>query len=372
MGNSIFAFPNWIDEDYSAVQLHGGSWDAEQSIDKLRLDDINDFAISSDATEASTQFEADLGTPRDMRLIAMVNTNLSVNAKRRFRLSNTASFSGATIDGANSSGVSSVTFAAGTSALDINEGDVFTIAGDATQYTVASDVSIAASGTGSVSFTPVLVGATSGAEVVTCHSGDYTAPVYDDGAMVKAYPVIYPWGTLPYYHPSWYTGLPTQSDIDEDTFPIYKIFSTTLFARFVKVEISDTTNAQGQIEIGRLFTPRGVQPTYNLAYGATSLGFITNTKIETTLSGRRVYDEKPMQRLLPLEIRNLPQNEALTKFYDMQKRLNKNRQMFFVFDPDDTALMHRRSFAATIGELDPIQFPYFNVNNIGMQLIEVI
>jgi len=85
-----------------------------------------------------------------------------------------------------------------------------------------------------------------------------------------------------------------------------------------------------------------------------------------------VYNEKPMRRIVPLEIQNLPQNEALTTFFDIQRKMNLNKQMFFVFDPDDVALMNRRAFLATLAELDPIQFPYFNVNNIGLQLIEVI
>lgn len=371
MANSIFSTPNWIDE--TSTIIFGGSWDATQNLNKLKEDDINDPAISSDDAEASTKFDFDLGNPRDIRCLALLAQDISITGKVRFQLSLTPSFSGATVSGSALSGATTLTFQAPTgNALNIEAGDVFTVAGSSTLHTVSSPVTIAAGATGSVTFTTGLTNALSGGEAITCRTGDYGSPEYDDGALVDAYGVIYPWGTLPYFHPSWWTGKPTQSDIEAEPFPIRRVLAASVFARYGRVTISDTSNPNNQVTIGRLWVGRGEQYTYNIAYGATSIGFITETKVDRTLSGRRVYNEKPMQRLLPLEIQNLPTSEAMTRFYDMVKRLNLNKQLLFIFDPDDVALMHRRTILATMAELDPIQYPYFDVNNVGAQLIEVI
>ena len=370
MDNAIFSFPNWSDE--AAAVLFGGDWSAG-ALSRLQLDDINNRAITADATADSTKLEVDIGASRDIRVIAFDNNSLSVRSTRRVRVSNTAAFSGATVSGAHSSGVSSVSFQAGTSFdLNISEGDAFTIEGDSTIYTATAGATISSSATGSVSFTPVLAENAADEAVITCRSGDYTDALYDDGEQVDVYDTIYPFGTLPFYHPSWLDGKPTQRDIDEGTFPLVIVLPKTIFARYMKVEFVDESNPDGQISIGRMFFARGVQPTYNIAYGETTVGFTTQTKVETALSGRRIYTPKPMQRIMPIGINNLPKREALTTFFDMQRKLGKHKQLFFIMQPDEPEFTSRTSFTATLAELDPFQFPYFNVNNVGMQLMEAI
>lgn len=201
-------------------------------------------------------------------------------------------------------------------------------------------------------------------------AGDFSSPEYDSG-WFDAVPIIYPFGSLFWGHPSFWTGKPTDEDRIGAKFPIIKTFDLVL-ARYWKFEIDDTANSDGYIRLDRLFIARGIQPTFNMAYGQTNIGWVSNTKVSVTNSQRRIYQEKRNRRSIALEIQNLTYAEAFANYFDMQGERDIFKQLFFIFDPDDTALMHRRAFLATMNKANPLQFPYFNRNNVPLELLEVI
>lgn len=371
MANSMFCFPNWADGSDSVTPVYtGGDWDAVQSLDKLSMDDVNDPAISSSTDTADTWLELDLGVIRDVRAVVISNHNISNDGIIQIWGTDTAQFTGATVGSNASLGATTINVMAGSFDLDILDDIFLTIAGQTTKYKVTAGNYISAGTSDVITISPALTAGITTGQVITCRSGNYDDPVYFNEFQL-AVGRIYPQFSLFWGHPSLWTGQPTAEDRKTLKIPIVRTFPT-LLARYWLIEIEDTGNDDGFIRLDRLFTARGVQPSFNLIYGQTSLGFLSNTKVKTTNSKRRLYQPKRNQRLMPFEIQNLPVREAFSSFFDMQGSLDIHKQLFFIFDPDDIELMHRRAFLSTIRELNPLQFPYFDVNNVPLELIEVI
>ena len=96
MANCMIGYPNRID----SAALSGGSWAASLPRANLQSRILGKVARSADATTASTKFDADLGVTKNIRAVAIVNHNCSIDAKWRVR-------------GASDSGFTSVLFDSG-------------------------------------------------------------------------------------------------------------------------------------------------------------------------------------------------------------------------------------------------------------------
>lgn len=82
MSNIFLATRNRAD----AATLTGGSWSAGLPLANLQSRDISLMARSADALAASTQFVADLGALRTVRVLALIGSNCSVDATYRVRV----------------------------------------------------------------------------------------------------------------------------------------------------------------------------------------------------------------------------------------------------------------------------------------------
>lgn len=372
MANPMFCFPVWSDGTESVdTVFSGGSWDATQNLYKLAGDDVNDAAISTNATTGNTWFEVDLGVIRDCRAFIITDHNITNDGLIFVEASDTPQFSGATV-GANASiAATTISITAGSTDLDIENDIFFTIEGQDTLYQVDAGNFISAGDTDTITITPALVAGITTGQDITCHSGNYDAPVYTFDAPELAVPRIYPMFSLFWGHPSLWTGQPTNEDRITRKIPVVKTFDA-LLARFFRCYVIDTANPDGNIRLNRLMIARGIQPTSGMAYNSTTLGIISNTKVATTNSKRRIYNPKRNQRLLQMEIHNITYAESFANYFNMQGSLDIYKQFYMIFDPDDTELMHQRSYAATFRTLNPLQFPYFSVNHIPLEALEVI
>lgn len=182
---------------------------------------------------------------------------------------------------------------------------------------------------------------------------------------------IYPWGTLDFEDPAFWDGKITEEDAEGYPLPVVHIFAAAVVARYWRFEIDDTANSDGYVELARLFLASGYQPTINMSYGA-SLGWETDTSVEKSLSGAKFYDERAPRRVAQFVLENISQDEALSSPFEMNRQLGVSRQLLFIMDPDDTIHLHRRAFLATIRQLSPLEFPYFERNQMAFELEEVI
>lgn len=379
MANVVISAPNFIDSDFYRVAFSGGSWAASLPLSNLAVENFAKLARSSSAATADTQGEVYLGTTRDIRVLAFPKHNISRSGEYRIRYSNTPRWQGATVNANASLGASSFVILAGSTTLNLSSGDHLQFEGHDTVYRCTTTATVAPAGTQTVNITPNLTAAIASTDTVTCISGDYTTPAYDTG-WIDAIGQIYEYPFPEYGAEEFWDGKPTDEQLSKERFPIVIVHPSTIRASFVKFEFEDTSNAAGYLDFPRLFISPGWQPTLNAVFGS-SQSFSTSTIIDETVNGRRIYQPKPTRREFTLTFSDLSVAEVYSSIFDVLRQDGVHRQVFVVFDPDDTAQLHRRAFTATVKELPAITYDYtggtgngevYTAVSLSFQFLEVI
>lgn len=270
MANAILAYGNLID----AAVLYGGAWQSGLPLANLQDRRLGQLARSASASASDSWFDADFGSTRLFRVIALVNHNLSVTAQYRIRL--------------------------------------------------ASDPNFAST---------------------VANSG-----------WTDVWPVVYPFGSLPWGSPSWWAGKYDAGQIHRYTGAVVFVLGLLTGARYLRVEISDAGNSDGHVQVGRLFAADGWQPTRNLTYGA-SLAWEDRTQVQEALSGAEYFDIRPPARVARFGLDAMTESEAMSQTFEIQRAMGVAGEVLFVWDPDDTAHALRRQFLGRLRALSPIENP---------------
>jgi hypothetical protein len=149
-------------------------------------------------------------------------------------------------------------------------------------------------------------------------------------------------------------------------------FSTSKTARYWKIEITDTANAAGWIEIGRLWIGEGnVAPAVGLSYGA-SLGYECRDIISESVGGAVWGDTRTSRRVSTVSFGAL-QGAEKQQALIMQKVLGKTGELLYIMNTEDTAIdMIMQAFPATLRSVNPIQYPFFNLNELPVEVVEIL
>ena len=206
-----------------------------------------------------------------------------------------------------------------------------------------------------------------------------TTSIYSDAALTnlvasvvtEVSPVIYPFGSLPFGHPSWWDGKASDEEFAFLPPPILAVFGSNIVGRYVLVEINDQANPAGYFEICRPIVAPGYQPTINFAYNAT-LQVEDPTIITTTLGGARLPDKRVKTRKFHGTLPYLDSSEALANIFIMHLTAGTSLRGFFSMNPSDTVNLAKHSFAATFSQLDPFVSSFLNCNDVGISIQEVV
>jgi hypothetical protein len=150
----------------------------------------------------------------------------------------------------------------------------------------------------------------------------------------------------------WY-GQPTLDSLVGGNRTYVHMLAAAHYARYWRVEIDDTLNTAGYIEIGRLFAGDGWQPQYNMSYGS-ALGYEDASTVEEAWSGAEYFDRKTTRRVMSVLLEHLTDNDAMMRVLDLQRAQGTTQEILVCWDPADTTFFLRRSFLARASKLDPI------------------
>lgn len=285
MANCMIGFPNRID----AATLSGGAWAATLPRANLQNRTLGKVARSSDATTASTQFDADLGAAKTIRMLALVNHNCSLAAQVRVRGASDAAF---------------------------------------------------------------------------------TAQVYDSG-WADVWPTVYPSGSLDWEEDNWWGGKYTDEQRAGYTATCVHVLAANALARYWRVEISDTSNAAGYVQIGRIFIGPAWQVKNNPSYGA-AIGWQTDTQAQRALGGAEYFQWRTPYRVDSFTLEHMSVDEGLANAFEIQRRAGIDAEVLWVFDPNDTVHALRRRYLGRLQKLDPIRYPYFNAAATAFEIKELL
>jgi hypothetical protein len=127
--------------------------------------------------------------------------------------------------------------------------------------------------------------------------------------------------------------------------------------RYITVDIVDTANAAGFVQIGRLFVGTGFQPAVNPRKGWKS-GREDLSTFTTADSGKKFFTKRlPRPRWEDLELFRLTAGEG-DQVHEMDALLGITDEVLYVPDPADLAKSQRYGFLGTMRELSVLDAPY--------------
>lgn len=153
--------------------------------------------------------------------------------------------------------------------------------------------------------------------------------------------------------------------------PFIHLLATAQSLRYWKVEVDDTTNADGYVQIGRLFMAATWQPSVNYSYGA-GLGYQDPTAVDTSLSGAEFFDVRSRYRVFNFELQYIANAEAYVQALELQRLSGTSGEVLVVPDSADTANQPARSFVGRLVQLAPITQPQPSTFNCAFQVKELL
>lgn len=173
--------------------------------------------------------------------------------------------------------------------------------------------------------------------------GVTAAPDYDSG-------FVSPW-------PS--SGRPT--DLDWPSYFSLLLAENAVGYRYGRLDIEDSTNPDGYVQIGRLFVGPAFVPAINVDIN-WSLGLVAPGEVVVSSFGRTFLDERgPASRVMQLPFSAIDQNELLEELLELERYLGTTGDFAFCLDPAATDHFHRFAMQARFESLNAGQaLPYFN------------
>lgn len=183
-----------------------------------------------------------------------------------------------------------------------------------------------------------------------------TTQLYDSGTL-PVWSRTYPTTALNWEDSNFWDGLPQNEDVSGYTFNVSHILSTMTVAQYWKIELIDSTNSAGYVQLGRVFISGGWQPLINMSVGA-SIGWETTTRVSRARAGAKYFDVKPQYRVARFSLDNMSVDEGYASAFDIKRVSGLDKEVYFIYDPANTLHQYRWSFIGTLRELSPIEQPY--------------
>lgn len=337
-------------EDYTSVStttVTGSGWEPLLDVDNLITSDLATLARAAGTTAVVTM---DLGRARHFSVIAVPKHNLTSLASWRIRTSNDANLL-TTPDIVGTVYDSNTVLATVSSSTSIN----------LSTTSIAQSVTIIVSG--NAWFTP---GAT--VKVVSiADSNEYvvgTITNYSNATRQLTFSVVSKLGSSTFN--SWNVQ---RLDSPSSIWPGFETFGSKVYgeftwggvvsletgdantpailllpddlepARYIHIEIDDSSNPLGYFDISKLVVAPVWRPSLNLELGWT-IEYVDNSPITRSLSGAVFIDEVPRYRRIKFRLNHLGRDEMFGNLLELDKTFGKSSPVLVILDPTDSVNLH--------------------------------
>ena len=177
--------------------------------------------------------------------------------------------------------------------------------------------------------------------------------------------------TLEWENDNFWTMKLSAEDIARYTSLSILLLSQPAFTRWLKVEILDTTNTAGYVQIGRCLVCDAWQPRINMSYGH-SLQYETDTTIEKALDGTEYFNRQRGRRVAKFTLDWLDEDEAMTRNLGMQRDVGIDGEIVLIDNPAAAGYQLERQFVGRLRQLSAIENPYYAVYKNALEIVELI
>jgi hypothetical protein len=136
------------------------------------------------------------------------------------------------------------------------------------------------------------------------------------------------------------------------------------------VEINDTANEDGYVDIGRIMLAgNAIQPEYNADQSGYSEGIEDLSSVVTSAYGRRMATERPKVRETAFTLPFNSQAEA-DEIHEMKMECGVTREVLFIPKPDDMGYSQRYGGIGHLRELSALEYSTPTRRSVGFKWME--
>lgn len=194
------------------------------------------------------------------------------------------------------------------------------------------------------------------------------AEVYDSG-WVSAWRMTFDTDLLEWEEPGWWEGI-ADDEYLRAPFAVVHIAPSFLTARYWSIEINDTTNTNGYVQIGRPFVGGGLVPSRNFSFGYVD-GWEDLSSVTRGDNGAEYAVVRPRLRVSRFALEWLTSAEA-EYVHEMKRRLGTTGEMLFVPDTSDVDAQQRYGFLGRMRTLSPIEYPFMSIRKSAFEVAEIL
>jgi hypothetical protein len=207
---------------------------------------------------------------------------------------------------------------------------------------------------------------------VCCYADAAHAVCKLDSGWLDAWPPVYSTMELEWEDDNWWSGRVLPEDVDAMPHNFIYLPPRQVYCRYLSVEIDDRSNPDGYVDLSRLFITSGWQPVFNFSFDGLTLGYESNTYVDSSLSGAKHFEERPAARIQAFRLDNMTRVEGVNKALAMTRALDISGEVFFISDPGNQMLMQQTSFLGRLRELSPLEYVTVGIHGMAYVIEEVV
>lgn len=197
-----------------------------------------------------------------------------------------------------------------------------------------------------------------------------TAPLYDSG-WVDVWPAgAIPAALLEWEDDNFWLGTITAEARASYNTPFIHAFAASN-QQWWRVEIDDTLNADGYVQVGRLFLSGLWSPTYNMSLGMT-FAVEDRTVTEEAQGGTEFFDASGKHRVMNLALNWLDESEAYSSLLEIQRMLGISGELLVVPDSGDSTNGFRRNMVGRLVKISPIEAYMYQKYRSTLEIKELV
>jgi hypothetical protein len=186
---------------------------------------------------------------------------------------------------------------------------------------------------------------------VTGGTSGGASDVYDSG-WHDAYALVFGADGIEWESDGWWPGAGDDEYI-ASPWTVFCPMADWKTARYWRVEIDDTANADGYVQIGRVWIGGGLSPQYNASFGLQH-GWEDLSQADETISGALAAWVRRRRRTVRLALDWLPAaDEALA--YELTRKQGVVGEVLYLPDPGDWQASQRYGMLGRLRALSPLE-----------------
>ena len=196
------------------------------------------------------------------------------------------------------------------------------------------------------------------------------ANVIEVVGWVPVYERFHASASLDWEDANFWTGTPLEKDLDLYGRHKTLLFETSIPAAHCRIEIDDTLNPAGHIDIGYLYIGTTIETRFNFERGR-QLTAKSRAARDETPSGHAVFDRRRPKRVQRVTYSDLSEGEVAA-FLDAGMRNDVIDPVVFIPDPTDPLAVLRGTFLGRFVELPGAHYRFDGYHQSQIQIEEIL